>query len=203
MTLVSYRVDRVKYNNMETNNKKPYRSFGEVLKRLRAKALKTPAEVSGAVEIDEDRLSLYESGEQRPTEDILLLLIQHFALKEEQADELWKLAGYSGQPDEEKFFMNDDQGNPQQITVGITAQDARIVYTDMIQVMVNNFGVIVNFMQGAGPSNQPLAVSRVGMSKEHAKSVIQVLQRTLDEAEVPTQQKQNPKLLNSPDNKDS
>ena len=187
---------------METNNKKPYRSFGEVLKRLRAKALKTPAEVSGAVEIDEDRLSLYESGEQRPTEDILLLLIQHFALKDEQADELWKLAGYSGQPDEEKFFMNDDQGNPQQITVGITAQDAKIVYTDMIQVMVNNFGVIVNFMQGAGPSNQPLAVSRVGMSKEHARSVIQVLQRTLDEAEMPAQQKQ-PKLLNSPDDKDS
>ena len=183
---------------METNNKQPYRSFGEVLKNLRAKALKTSAEVSGAVEIDEDRLRLYESGEQRPTEDILLLLIQHFALKDDQADELWKLAGYSGQPDEEKFFMNDDNGNPQQITVGVTAQDARIVYTDMIQVMVNNYGVIINFMQGAGVGNQPLAVSRVGMSKEHARSVIQVLQKTLDEADSPSQAVQ-PKLLNAPD----
>jgi transcriptional regulator with XRE-family HTH domain len=183
---------------METNNKQPYRSFGEVLKKLRSKAAKTSAEVSGAVEIDETRLKSYESGEQRPTEDILLLLIQHFALKEDQADELWKLAGYSGQPDEEKYFINDEQGNPQHMTVGVTAHDARIVYTDMIQVMVNNFGVIVNFMQGAGPSNQPLAVSRVGMSKEHARSVIEVLQKTLDEADNPTSLQQQ-KLLKAPE----
>jgi len=187
---------------METNNKQPYRSFGEVLKSLRSKALKTSAEVSGAVEIDEDRLKLYESGEQRPTEDILLLLIQHFALQDDQADELWKLAGYSGQPDEDKFFMNDDQGQPQQVTVGVTAHDARIVYTDMIQVMVNNYGVIVNFMQGAGPGNHPLAVSRVGMSKEHARSVIQVLQRTLDEADM-SMTKQPPKLLDAPNEPDA
>jgi transcriptional regulator with XRE-family HTH domain len=193
----------VKWTTMETNNKHPYRSFGEKLKKLRAKALKTSAEVSGAVEIDEDRLRLYESGVQRPTEDILFLLIQHFALKEDQADELWKLAGYSGQPDEEKFFMNDDHGAPQQLTVGITAHDARIVYTDMVQVMVNNYGVIVNFMQGAGVGSQALAVSRVGMSKEHARSVIQVLQRTLDEADNPSASKLPPKLLGAPDKLDS
>ncbi len=171
-------------------NQQPFRSFGEVLKKLRAKASKTPAEVSGAVEIDETRLKSYENGEQRPTEDILLLLIQHFNLKDEQADELWKLAGYSGQPDDEHFFINDDSGNVQQVTVGVTPHDARIVYTDMIQVMVNNYGVIINFLQGAGPANQPLAVSRVGMSKEHAKSVLEVLQKTLDQADNPPQLKQ-------------
>ncbi len=181
------------------NKQHPYRSFGEVLKKLRARALKTPAEVSGAVEIDEKKLQSYESGEQRPSEDILLLLIQHFALKDDQADELWKLAGYHGQPEEDKYFMNDDNGAPQQITVGVTPYDARIVYTDMIQVMVNNYGVIINFLQGAGPANQPLAVARVGMSKEHARSVIEVLQKTLDEADSPTQKL--PKLLQDPDSK--
>jgi hypothetical protein len=60
----------------------------------------------------------------------------------------------------------------------------------MIQVMVNNYGVIINFMQGAGPANQPLAVSRVGMSKEHARSVLEVLQKTLDQAENPATPKQ-------------
>jgi transcriptional regulator with XRE-family HTH domain len=169
----------------ENQQQRPYRSFGEVLKKLRANALKTSAEVSGAVEIEESRLKLFEEGQQRPDEDVLMLLIQHFDLEDEQASELWKLAGYSGKPDEEAFFVNDDQGNPQQVTVGVSPQDARIVYTDMIQVMVNNYGVIVNFMQGAGPGNQPLAVSRVGMSKEHAKSVIEVLQKTLDQAENP------------------
>lgn len=174
------------------NKQAPYRLFGDELKKLRAKAARTPAEVSGAVEIEEARLQQYESGEQRPSEDILLLLIQHFDLKDKQANDLWKLAGYSGQPDEALYFMNDEVGNPQQVTVGVTPHDARIVYTDMIQVMVNNYGVIVNFMQGAGPGNQPMAVSRVGMSKEHAQSVIDVLQRTLDQAENPPAQKQLP-----------
>lgn len=168
---------------MGSGSKQPYHSFGEVLKKLRASASKTPAEVSGAVEIDVARLKAYESGEQRPSEDILLLLIQHYNLRDEQATELWKLAGYSGQPDEEQFFANDDAGNHQQITVGITPQDIRIVYTDMIQVSVNNYGVIINFLQGAGPGNQPLAVSRVGMSKEHAKSVVDVLKKTLEQSE--------------------
>lgn len=183
---------------MQNNSKNPYQSFGDVLKKLRSKAAKTTVEVSSAVEIDESRLQKYEAGEQRPTEDILLLLIQHFNLPDEQASELWKLAGYSGEPEEDQYFMNDESGGAEQITVGVTPHDARIVYTDMIQVMVNNYGVIVNFMQGAGPSNKPLAVSRVGMSKEHARSVLEVLQKTLDQADNPQTPKQiqGPKLEN-------
>jgi transcriptional regulator with XRE-family HTH domain len=170
---------------MSENNNTPYRSFGEVLKKLRSTAAKSPAEVSSAVEIDEARLKQYEDGEQRPSEDILILLIQHFNLQDDQASELWKLAGYTGEPEEDLYFMNDETGNAQTMTVGVTAHDARIVYTDMIQVMVNNYGVIVNFMQGAGPGSQPMAVSRVGMSKEHARSVLEVLQKTLDQADNP------------------
>ncbi len=176
------------------NKQQPYRNFGQVLKKLRASASKSVAEVSGAVEIDETKLTQFEDGELRPSEDILLLLIQHFELKDSQATELWSLAGYDGAPDQEKFFMNDEFGDVQQTTVMISAQDARIVYTDMIQVMVNNYGVIINFMQGAGPGNQPMAVSRVGMSKEHAKSVLEVLKKTLEQSE----QKNNPKLLSPP-----
>lgn len=181
---------------MGNNQQYPYQSFGEVLKKLRSKAAKSSAEVSSAVEIDESRLQKYEAGEQRPSEDILLLLIQHFELKDDQANELWKLAGYNGEPDEEFYYMNDDTGGVQQVTVGVSPIDARIVYTDMIQVMVNNYGVIINFMQGAGPANQPLAVSRIGMSKEHARSVLEVLQKTLEQAEI----QQPPKQIDSNSN---
>lgn len=182
---------------MGSKKQLPYQNFGQVLKKLRASASKTPAEVSGAVEIDESRLKEYENGESRPTEDILTLLIQHFDLKDDQAEELWKLAGYNNQQEEDKFFVNDEFGNVQQLTVGVTMHDARIVYTDMIQVMVNNYGVIINFLQGAGPSNQPLAVSRIGMSKEHARSVIEVLTKTLEQADNPPE----PKQLKAPDKK--
>lgn len=175
----------------------PHKTFGDKLKKLRSQASKSIAEVSGAVEIEESRLKQYENGEKRPSEDILLLLIQHFNLKDEKADELWKLAGYSADH-EDKVYMNDESGGVQQVSVGVTPHDARIVYTDMVQVMVNNYGVIVNFLQGAGPANQPLAVSRIGMSKEHARSVIEVLQKTLDQADNPTA----PKQLKAPTKKD-
>ena len=41
----------------------------------------------------------------------------------------------------------------------------------------------MTFLQGAGPNNQPLAVSRVGMSKEHARSVLEVLKKTLEQSD--------------------
>ena len=173
------------------NEKTPYKQFGLELKRLRSAAAKTPAEVSGAVEIDETKLAKYENGEQRPSEDILHLLLQHFNIQGTKADELWKLAGYIQVPTPQQIFMQDDMGSAvEEVAMQLAAHDSRIVYTDMLQVMVNNYGVIMNFMQGAGSNNQPLAVARVGMSKEHARTVIDVLQKTLEEADKPQKPKQ-------------
>jgi hypothetical protein len=70
--------------------------------------------------------------------------------------------------------------------------DIRVVYTDMVHVMVNDYGVVMNFIQNSGPNNQPLAVARVGMSREHAKSVVQILQQSLAQAD------QTPKSLPAP-----
>jgi transcriptional regulator with XRE-family HTH domain len=165
-------------------NMQPFSVFGQALKGLRVAQKKTPAEVSGAVEISEQKLLEYELGKERPSEDILLLLIQHFQLQDTQAKELWRLAGYDQPLDDTRYFITDDSGEVKQSkTVFVSPEDARIVYTDMVQVMVNNYGVIMNFMQGAGPQNQPLAVSRVGMSKEHAKSILELLRATLEQSE--------------------
>jgi len=187
---------------MKSNKKTPYRSFGEELKKLRVTSGKSSAEVSGAVEIEENKLLSYEIGEQRPSEDILLLIIQHFGLKDEKAAELWGLAGYNDnwRSTEDKFFINDEQGKPKQVSVGIVEQDIKIVYTDMLQVMVNKYGVIMNFMQGSGLGNQPLAISRIGMSREHAISVLEVLKKTLEQADSPTALNSvaNPKRLSAP-----
>ncbi len=164
----------------------PFSSFGAALKNLREKNNKTLPEVSGAIEIDQSVLKSYEKGENRPTEDILLLLIQHFSLKNDEALEIWRLAGYSRVDfnESEKYFINDPYGEIKQPQAGFLSQnDPVIVYTDMIQVMVNNYGVILNFMQGAGVNSQPLAVAKVGMSKEHAKSVLEVLKKTIEQAD--------------------
>jgi transcriptional regulator with XRE-family HTH domain len=176
---------------MKESNLQPFSVFGDTLRSLRVKNRKTLAEVSGAVEVPQTVLEAYEKGEKRPTEDILLLLIQHFQLKDLQAKELWRLAGYEQMTEEGHYFVNDDDG--ESVHAGKTAyvytDDMRVVYTDLVHVMVNNYGVIMNFMQGAGPQNKPLAVARVGMSKEHARSIIELLKATLDQQPLPQQQK--------------
>jgi hypothetical protein len=166
---------------------------------MRQRAKESAAELSSAIEISDERLARFENGELRPTEDILELMISHFALPDREADRLWDLAGYSKKLDPAQ--VDDPVFGTQQAMV-VMPLDARVVYTDMVHVMVNNYGVVMNFMQGTGPNNQPLAVARVGMSREHAKSVLDVLKKTLDEAE---NSSNNTKFLQAPDveNKDS
>ncbi len=172
---------------MGTNKPQPFSSFGEALRRLRETNSRSQIEVSSAVEIEQEKLQSYELGEVRPSRDILMLLIQHFNLKGQAASELWRLAGYEETFVEDvQYFINDDEGEAKKSqSIAINPADLRIVYTDMLQVMVNNYGVIINFMQGAGPNGAPLAVSRIGMSKEHARSVIEVLKTTLEQSENP------------------
>ncbi len=156
----------------------PYSSLGALLKSMRQKRQESLAEVSGAVEIEVDSLTAIEKGTTLPAEDILLLLISHFNIKEDEATKLWEQAGYDKR-DTEVVTTNTEAQAPVMIMPG----DLRIVYTDIAHIMVNDYGVVLNFMQGAGPNNQPLAVARVGMSREHAKSVLELLQRTLAETE--------------------
>ncbi len=173
----------------EKKDTRPFSQLGSRLKSMREGHSQSLAEVSGAVEIDSVDLARIERGEYPPSEDVLLLLISHFAIKEDEALKLWELAGYSMQKPASTHMINTEEGTAAQ-SVMISPSDLRIVYTDMVHVMVNNYGVVINFMQGSGLNMQPLAVSRVGMSKEHAKSIIEVLQKTLEQAEKPHVPKQ-------------
>lgn len=161
---------------------KPYLQLGSRLKQAREKLQETLAEVSGSVEIDLDTLTRIENGEQRPNEDTLMLLINHFNLTDDQASDLWELAGYSNQNAEL------DGLKPLAAIIPI---DNRVIYTDMMHVMVNNYGVVMNFMQHTG-TGQPNTVARVGMSKEHAQSVLEVLKKTLQQHDQPKQIKALP-----------
>lgn len=165
----------------------PYKVLGSELKKMRISRQETIAEVAGAVEIDVEALSAYEAGIHRPSEDILLLLISHFALKEDQATKLWDLASYDKTKLPDQHMSNSQAGGATAPTVMVMPLDARIAYTDMVHVVANNYGVIMNFMQSGGPNDKPLTVSRIGMSKDHARSVLDVLEKTLNQ-----QQKQLP-----------
>jgi len=160
------------------NKEYPYKSLGTLLRRMREKKQETLAEVSGAVEIDAEQLTEIERGIKRPSEDILLLLISYFSVPEEDVDKLWELAGY----DRSHTGLDASHENSQQIMV--LPMDARVVYTDMAHVVANKYGVTMNFMQSMGLNGKPLAVARVGMSREHAQRMLELLQKALAPAEI-------------------
>lgn len=177
-----------------SNTDRPYRTLGWQLKLMREQLGQTLAEVSGAVEIESDALELIEQGLQRPNEDVLFLLISYFDIKDNEANSLWDLAGYtdptlSNKP--ELPQVNHDRN----VTINLPI-DPRIVYTDHVHVTTNQYGVVMNFMQGAGLNGQQLPIARVGMSRDHARKVIEVLQQSLDQTDQTKQIK--PRFLPHP-----
>ena len=176
----------------------PYKILGGRLRMRREKLSESLAEASGAVEIDVEDLEKIEMGLERPSEEILMLLISHFDINEDEATELWELADYIEEKSNTSGTMF-EAGKGNETTAFVLPMDIRVVYTDMVHVMVNNFGVVMNFIQNSGPNNQPLVVARVGMSREHAESVIQILQQALAQADRQTIEK--PKSLPAPQTK--
>jgi transcriptional regulator with XRE-family HTH domain len=169
-----------------TRGNLPFQQLGDALSALRKKAAESLAEASGAVEIDSDCLSQYESGQTRPSEDILMLLATHFDISEDETAKLLDLAGYNQQ---KTALLDELPSLP--TTLMVLPFDARVVYTDVANITVNEYGVVMTFMQGA-PGAQPLAVARVGMSLDHAKKVLEVLGSTLAQASSPRVQKSLP-----------
>lgn len=173
----------------------PFFKLGDLLRKLRKAAQHSHEDVSGAVEIEVEHLRSIEEGLNRPSEEVLLMLIQHLRASDQQAERLWQLAGYAGDPDMDDFLagsLEDDEEHhveglpdglkhlPNVISMGIQVSDPRIVYTDLAKVEINDFGVVMNFHQlGGAPDAKPLAVAKVGMSREHAEKIISLLQNTL------------------------
>lgn len=157
---------------------KPYTSLGNHLKYVREQAKQSLAEVSGAVEIDESYLRRIEEGVERPGEDILLLLISHFGVKDREAVQLWESAEYDSDiPDEFKSDTDFAQlGNKP--VVMVMAMDMRTVYSDGLEVVATPAGVTLNFTQTIGNS-QVAPVARIGMSQQQAEQVIKSLQTAL------------------------
>src|SRR5665213_2489204 len=158
----------------------PYITLGSHLKYVREQSRQSLAEVSDAVEIDEQYLIRIEAGLERPSEDILMLLISHFGVQDREAVQLWELAEYDSDIPEGIRPRLDHEaahlgGKPM---VMLLALDVRTMYSDGLEVTVNPAGVTMNFTQTVNKSQQA-PVARVGMSHQQTREVIRALEQAL------------------------
>ncbi|HWT55515.1 MAG TPA: helix-turn-helix transcriptional regulator [Candidatus Microsaccharimonas sp.] len=162
------------------NASNPFKMLGDHLKYLREQLKESLIEVSGAVEIDMDDLARIEQGVERPSEDILLLLIQHYDMHDQEAVQLWELAGYDGNESPHKIKLENNPAamlqNKQMVM--LLAMDVRTMYSDGVDININPAGVTMSFSQTTG-DNQRVPVGRIGMSYEQATLVVKTLEQAL------------------------
>jgi len=181
--------------SMSKHSSEPYEALGARLKFLREQWQQTISDVAGTLEIDEATLGAIEAGKTMPAEEMLDLLITHFLLTEDQAQDLRDLAEGDKDQAAEALSGGIEDLIMKQVVMYLPV-DNRVVYTDQMQATVNQNGVVLQFMQSSpGSEALPSAVSRVGMSREHAEKMIEVLRTTLDQHD----RSQKPRLLKAPD----
>lgn len=86
-----------------------------------------------------------------------------------------------------------DKKDPENKNININIDPTRtpILYADIAYIKSNENGVVFDFAQQIGSSDQYTVVARVGISKEHAKKLIDHLEALLRIDGTSTTQKPN------------
>lgn len=67
----------------------------------------------------------------------------------------------------------------EEVNISMNIDTTPILYTDNINMVTNKHGVVLNVMQNLGQQNDMRIVSRIGMSREHAKEFVDKLGKLL------------------------
>lgn len=160
----------------KNDQNQPFQDLGAKIRSLREQWNQSIGELSGTLELDEALLYAIESGKTLPSEDILDMIIEHFLLTDEQADDLLKTIEDYDTKTQEALGRGLEDALTKQMVM-LMPLDSKVVYTDSMQATVNQGGVVIQFSQQVNGQSTP--VSRVGMSREHAEKMIEVLKETI------------------------
>lgn len=172
-----------------SKSERPFANLGEHLRTVRQQLKRSLAEVSGAVEIDQQQLEQIEAGKQRPDEDVMLLLISYFNVQDQEALHLWELAHYDSDLSDH-LQLEQAEGHSEagrqgsspfnsKTMVMLLAMDVRTMYSDGLDITINPAGLTLQFNQSVPHQTQPVPVARIGMSHQQAEMVLKTLQQAL------------------------
>lgn len=174
--------------------------LGKKLRNMRSNAGKSLSEVSSVVGIDKTFLSKVETGDRRPSQSVLDSLLHYYKADIVVRDELYRharfphISSHHGILDNlktegEGVFknMNQDVNPPVQQNAQVNVpNNLPILYSDSVWVTASPFGLVFDFGQRMGPTNNVNVVSRVGLSKEHAEALAEVLLGKIKEMQLLT-----------------
>lgn len=186
-------------------------TLGKRLKQIRTSKGESITQTAKALGVNRSYLSRIESGQVRPSIKILNSFISHFMITGEVATQLLNLTnhevptpvttevknspqGATAHSDKGPFEEHtrrkeeaqmEEQAKEQQNGVQVNMPaGVPILYSDSCFVSANNFGIVFDFAQTVGPTNQQNVVSRIGMSRDHAEAVVKVLSQKLADTRI-------------------
>lgn len=89
--------------------------------------------------------------------------------------------------------MAEQKNQQNEIALNINLDTTPILYTDNILMSTNEDGIVFDVCQKLGVTNQMRVVSRIGMSRTHAKKFVKEMGRLLamTEGQIRTGKKEN------------
>lgn len=73
----------------------------------------------------------------------------------------------------------DQKLKSQEVSVNVNLDTTSVLYTDNVFMNANEDGVVLDIAQKLGSTNQVRIVSRIGMSRTHAKKLVKELGKLL------------------------
>lgn len=157
------------------------KELGVALKAYRVAAEESVSDLAEAIELSEDVIKRTETGLQKPSLEMIELIGRHYSLREPEISRLVELAGHSAE--DFSFDLAPADIDLRKLSEDYDVLFAPVLYTDMVNVVSNHHGVTINFVQKGNGEDKPVVISRVGMSHEHAKSILKVLAESIKRAE--------------------
>lgn len=166
--------------------------FGQRIRIYRVRKDENITQAAKNLDVDRTYLSRLENGHLQPTRKVLEKICKYYSISQNDASEIYTLAGYAGKDivmqnkerEGVEKIMEENQISKSKDVKGVelnVPNNAVVIYTDSAFVTTNEFGCVIDFAQRLGSTNKQNVVARVGMSKDHAKALIKVLQERLDE----------------------
>ncbi|HVT01479.1 MAG TPA: DUF3467 domain-containing protein [Patescibacteria group bacterium] len=167
-------------------------NLGKKIRELRMNNNLTMEQLATRAKIHPTLLSKIENGSRKPSITVIRALSSELNLNETDINYLLSLISAST-PFEQKLNNNSEgeevkksmdefanKKNPIEVKV---PDNLPVLYSDVAMVTSSPYGIVFDFAQNVGPTTTRNVVSRVGISVEHAKALLQVLSKKIVDAE--------------------
>jgi len=174
--------------------KNKFSDFGREISYYRKIKGVSIKDTAGAIGIDRTYLSRIENGHEKPSKELFWKIVNFFDLTDDR-NVVMNLANQIGLIPEVAYGRREvqtdmkDQMKPEtgiqelkEVKVTVDPAKSAVLYTDSVFVTRSQYGLVFDFAQAMGSSNEHMIVSRIGMSEEHAKALLKVLESKLKES---------------------